>query len=93
MKNILIVLISLFLSNLTFSQNVTLDWKIHDVGKVRQVITNTGWLNAKYDATFDYPYLFNCEYPAGTREEHITEGGPWIGAILNGVKCLSLIHI
>jgi len=39
------------------AQQVTLDWKVTDIGKVRQVITNTGWLNAAGDQTFDYVRL------------------------------------
>ena len=74
------------------AQTVTLDWKLHDIGKVRQVVTNTGWLNAKNDATFDFPGLINCEYPPGSREEHITEAGPWIGAKVNGQPLVSVVR-
>ena len=74
------------------AQQVTLDWKLTDIGKVRQVITNTGWLNAAGDQTFDYVRLVNCEFPPGSGEEHITEAGPWIGAIVNGQKLVSVIR-
>ncbi|MBU2470850.1 MAG: hypothetical protein KKF20_00380, partial [Bacteroidetes bacterium] len=66
--------------------------KVHDVGKVRQVITNTGWLNAKFDPLFSYPGLINCEYPPGSLEEHITEGGPWVGAVLGNDTLVSVIR-
>src|SRR3972149_6585701 len=82
----------LLASTIIFAQTVTLNWKLHDIGKVRQVITNTGWLNAKYDATFDFPGLINCEYPAGSREENITEAGPWIGAKVNEQPLVSVIR-
>jgi len=90
--NLLIYTFALFTSALINAQTVTLDWKVHDVGKVRQVITNTGWLNAKNDPTFDFPGLINCEFPAGSREEHITEAGPWIGAKVNGQPLVSVIR-
>ena len=55
-----------------------LDWRVTTTGKVRQVITNMG--------TFDkgrtrYPGLINAEFPAGSDEEHLYQGGIWIGAI------------
>ncbi len=92
--NYMLFLILLFLisSQVILAQQVTLDWKLINIGKVRQVITNTGWLNAVGDATFDYKRLTNCEYPPGSNEEHITEAGPWIGAIVNGQKLVSVIR-
>ncbi len=91
---LLITMLCMISSQTIFSQRATLDWKLIDIGKVRQVITNTGWLNAvkDYDGTFDYPRLVNCEYPPGSGEEHITEAGPWIGAILNDQKLVSVIR-
>ncbi len=55
-----------------------LDYRVTNVGKVRQVITNMG--------TFDkgrtrYPGLINAEFPPGSDEEHLFQGGIWIGAI------------
>ena len=92
-KRILFILIFALLSFCDlFSQKATLDVKVHDVGKVRQVITNTGWLNAKFDPLFSYPGLVNCEYPPGSLEEHITEGGAWIGTILGNDTLVSVIR-
>ncbi len=88
----LILIVWFFISEHSFTQQVTLDWKLINIGKVRQVITNTGWLNAVGDPTFDYPRLINCEYPPGSGEEHITEAGPWIGAIVNNQKLVSVIR-
>ena len=55
-----------------------LDWRVTSVGRVRQVITNMG--------TFDkgrtrYPGLINAEFPPGSDEEHLYQGGIWIGGI------------
>lgn len=72
------------------AQQVTLDWKLHDAGKIRQVITNTGGLNAKDDLLFDFPGLINCEFPPNSREEHITEAGMWIGAVVGGTRLVSV---
>lgn len=79
-------------------QEVTLDWKIHNVGKVRQVVTNTGGINAytgHYAPLFNYPYLFNCEFiPEGStvKEEHIFESGIRVGALLNGDTLVSITN-
>ena len=53
-----------------------LDYRVTTVGKVRQVITNMG--------TFDkgrtrFPGLINAEFPPGSDEEHLYQGGIWIG--------------
>ncbi len=69
-------------ANTLWAQLATLDWKLHNVGKVRQVITNTGGMNAKFDILFDYPGLINCEFPPNSYEEHLTEGGIWIGTVV-----------
>ncbi|MDZ7262951.1 MAG: hypothetical protein ONB16_00110 [candidate division KSB1 bacterium] len=61
-----------------FAQRTTLDWKVHNVGKVRQLITNMG---ALWAASTDYPGLIYCEYPPNSHEEHIGEAGIWVGAI------------
>lgn len=59
-------------------QNVSLDWKMHDAGKVRQVITNMGTL---WKAQTDYPGLIYAEFPPNSSEEHIGEAGFLIGDI------------
>jgi hypothetical protein len=56
-----------------------LDWKLTTVGKVRQVLTNQGTLNK---ADTKYPGLINCEFPPGSSEEHLYQGGIWVGGIL-----------
>jgi len=55
-----------------------LDYRVTNVGKVRQVITNMG--------TFDkgrtrYPGLIYAEFPPGSDEEHLYQGGIWVGAL------------
>ena len=76
--------IDLFTGSLLFAQMTNLDFKMHDVGKVRQVIVNTGALSAT-DANgvskFGYTGLLNSEFPPNSNEEHIYMGGVWIGAI------------
>jgi len=72
------------------AQFATIDWKVHDVGKVRQVVTNTGALSAVNDDVVPYPGLINCEFPAGTSEEHIADAGIWIGAVVGGDSLVSV---
>ncbi len=86
----IIVLISF--SGSVFAQLTTLDWKMHTVGKVRVVVTNIGGLSAKGDTRFDYKGLINCEFPPGSREEHLTEAGIWIGAVVGGDTLVSVTY-
>lgn len=74
------------------AQPTTIDWKLYTIGNVRQVITNTGALNAKEDEGrfFDYARLVNCEFLPGSFEEHLTEGGIWIGAIAGNDTLVSI---
>ncbi|MFZ5517998.1 MAG: hypothetical protein ACOY90_15235 [Candidatus Zhuqueibacterota bacterium] len=60
------------------AQRAALDWKLHNVGRVRQLITNMGTLWA---ASTDYPGLIYCEFPPNSNEEHVGEAGIFIGAI------------
>ncbi|MBN1543176.1 hypothetical protein JW992_13620 [candidate division KSB1 bacterium] len=60
------------------AQFTNLDYKVHNVGKVRQVITNMGTLDP---ALTDFPGLIFCEFPPNSKEEHLYQGGMWIGAI------------
>ena len=80
-------------ASILLGQETTLDWKVHNVGKVRQVVTNTGTLNAAqpHEKKYNYPFLINSEFPAGSNEEHIYLAGLWIGAITaNGDTLVSV---
>ncbi|HID93440.1 MAG TPA: hypothetical protein EYP60_05010 [bacterium (Candidatus Stahlbacteria)] len=78
MRKILSLMIFTFWTTYLFGQIPNLDWKVHDVGKIRQVITNQG---ALWAAETDYTDLIYCLFPPGSNEEHIGEGGLWVGAI------------
>jgi len=73
-------------------QQTTLDWKLHNVGQVRQVVTNVGGLSAKGDNAFDFRGLINSEFPPGSREEHLTEAGIWIGAVVGNDTLVSVTY-
>ena len=66
-----------------FAQWTNIDWKMHNVGKVRQFITNMGTLDDSFENAkkTTYPGLLFCEMPPGSNEEHLYQGGIWIGAI------------
>lgn len=85
-------LIILCLSTFAMAQQVTIDWKLYTITRVRQVVTNTGSLNAKDpdDRFYNYPRLVNCEFPPGSFEEHLTEGGIWIGAVVGSDSLVSV---
>ncbi len=55
--------------NINQPENVSNDWKLTTVGKVKQLVVNRGRL---YSWNVDYPGLIDCEYPAGSKEEHIS---------------------
>jgi len=61
-----------------FAQQITIDWKIINIGQVRQLITNKGPL---WPCGYPIPLLINTEFPPGSYEEHIGEAGIWVGAI------------
>ncbi len=65
---------------LVFSQfiDAKLDWRMTTVGNVRQVITNMGTFSK---GRTRYPGLINAEFPPGSDEEHLYQGGIWIGGI------------
>ncbi len=63
--------------------NVSNDWKLTRVGKVRQIILNRGRMSRNANNA-DFPYLIGCEYPPGSGEEHIQSTGFWIGGIAPG---------
>lgn len=54
------------------AQFAKLDWKVHDAGKMRQVINNMGTLSR---ALTRFPGLIFSEFPAGSDEEHLYQGG------------------
>ena len=65
-------------SSLVTAQISHLDWKLFNVGKIRQVVTNQGALNK---GSTSYPGLIMCEFPPNSGEEHLYQGGIWVGAI------------
>ncbi len=75
------VILILYTTSQLYSQRTHLDYKVHDVGQIRQLVTNMGTL---WRAATDYPGLIYSEFPRGSFEEHIGEGGIWIGAINEG---------
>lgn len=73
-----------------YAQFVTQDWKLHDVGKVRQLITNSGKLNK---LRTNYPGLINTEHPPNSFAEHLGSTGWYIGGVMpNGDTLVSVTH-
>jgi hypothetical protein len=77
-QQLIVLFLTVCSTNLLFAQLARLDWKLHDVGKIRQVITNQGAMNR---ASTNYPGYIMSEFPPGSDEEHLYQGGIWIGAI------------
>ena len=81
-KIIIQFIILLIVCSPVYAQFTNLDWKLHDVGRVRQLITNMGTIdNSHENVKTTYPGLLYCEMPPGSNEEHVFQGGIWIGAI------------
>lgn len=81
-KSILVIFFVLIFCLSAFAQTrVTLDWKMHDVGQVRQFISNIGSLWPTGYLSGDFSGLIYCEFPPNSYEEHVGEGGIWVGAI------------
>jgi len=88
-KSILIITLFFFLSKESFCQEANLDWKLHDVGTIRQVVTNRGGLNAKGDNSFDFRGLVNSEHPPNSGMEHMTNSGLWVAAVMDGIRSVT----
>lgn len=63
---------------LSNAQFITLDYAVHDVGQIRQLVTNQGTWD---EAGTNYPGLINAEYPPGSFQEHLLLTGFYIGGI------------
>ena len=69
-----------------FAQRTSLDYKVHTAGSIRQLVTNMGtW----WRAYTNYPGLIYSEYPLRSSEEHVGEGGIWVGALVEGDTLVS----
>ena len=75
------VLFSLiFMNNRFFGQFTTIDYKVHNVGKIRQFVINMGKLDDSADDKYSaYRGLLWSEMPVGSDEEHIFQAGIWVG--------------
>ena len=76
----------IFLGGLLYAEataqqfEANLDWAVTRQGQVRQVFTNMGsFLGHRVE--LGYPGLVNSEFPAGSFEEHLGEGGIWVGGV------------
>lgn len=83
--------IIVFSSAVFSQQQVSLDWKVHNVGKVKQFVCNLGSLWPTYYLWNDYSPLIYSEFlPDAPGEEHIGEGGIWVGGMVNGDSLVSV---
>ncbi len=81
-KIFLVLVMIIFCQSAVKAQFATIDYKIHNVGKVRQFVMNMGKLDDSADRVFSkYRGLLWCEMPPGSNEEHIFQAGIWIGGI------------
>ena len=67
-----VFLLAILIFSMSFAQKLTTDWKVTDVGQIRQLLTNQGLL---WPAGYSIPLSINTEFPPGSYEEHIGEAG------------------
>ena len=63
LRIIIFIQLLVFISNLMAQQDVSLDWKMHNVGKVRQFISNIGSLWPTGVLWSSWTGLIYCEFP------------------------------
>ena len=63
---------------------------MHDVGQVRQFISNIGSLWPTGALMGSWSGLIYCEFPPNSYEEHVGEGGIWIGALVGSDTLVSV---
>lgn len=82
-KVIIIILIVIMQSSFVLGQMANIDWKMTNVGKIRQLLTNMGTWDDSYEngPKTSYTGLIYSEFPAGSNEEHLYQAGIWIGGL------------
>ena len=68
---------------LIYAQQTNLDWKISDVGPIRQLVTNMGHFGkgfTNHSGEFSLHHQMSCRYPASSGIEYGV-WSPWVGAI------------
>lgn len=63
---------------------------MHDVGKVRQFISNIGSLWPTGVLWSSWTGLIYCEFPPNSFEEHVGEGGIWVGSVVGSDSLVSV---
>ncbi len=86
----IILIFCFLLTSVSAQQNITLDWKMHDVGKVRQFVSNIGSLWPTGVLWSSWTGLIYCEFPPISYEEHVGEGGIWVGGFLQSDTLVSV---
>jgi len=81
LKKITTVLLAIIFGQEGFGQS-SYDEKLTTASNVRLTINNLGMIGNAFKGSYDdinlrYP---SCEYPAGSRIDHLFQGGLWIGA-------------
>lgn len=77
-KSVLTLFLLLGLTAPALGQFITLDWKLHEVGKVIQIVNNQGRLN---QLGTTYTGLINTRFPPQSFEEHTGGVGWYIGGV------------
>ena len=78
LRGIVLILCMFSFSNVLIAQAWTKDFKYHNAGLVRLLVTNQGLL---WPGDVSGPGLVNCEYPPNSNIEHIGEAGIWVAGI------------
>jgi hypothetical protein len=76
-----LMLSGLWTTSETRAQDITHDWKLHNAGRVIQLVHNRGYLNK---LGTDYGGLLNTEFPPNSFQEHAGGFGWFIGGVPQG---------
>jgi len=71
------------------NEPLVLDYKIHDINKIRQVITNLGYLGYSCMTPYGGYGKTTCEYPIGSGHDYLYSGAPILGGIRGNKKLFS----
>lgn len=63
---------------------------MHNVGQVRQFVSNIGSLWPTGYLIQDFTGMIYCEFPPNSFEEHVGEGGIWVGALVGNDTLVSV---
>ncbi len=76
---VLTLFLTIFIYHPASAQFITVDWGLHEIGQVTELVNNRGSLHGF--AVPEYPGLINAEFPPGSFVEHHAAVAPFYAAL------------